>query len=102
MASWRTTFSLDVVADRVLIERLVELQEQRQASEVLRTALREHFKLQPTLAELSEQLTRIEGMIRELQVGTVIASRETAPRPDHDTTTEAANALTKAMARFKE
>lgn len=100
MASWRTTFSLDVVADRVLIERLVELQEQRQASEVLRTALREHFKLQPTLAELSEQLTRIEGMIRELQVGTVVASREAAPRPDHDTATS--DALAKAMARFKE
>ena len=43
VASYRSSFALDLIEDHDLIERLVALQEERRASDVIRTALYEHL-----------------------------------------------------------
>lgn len=100
MATWRTTLSLDVVNDHELIARLVELQQQRQASEVLRVALREHFKIQPTLQDVLARLNELEALLLSLQGGRVQAPPLSNVAAD-DNTAAAAAGLDRALARFK-
>jgi len=96
VASFRVSISLDIVADHDLIERLVELQGQKRASDVTRTALREHFDIQPTLEDVMRELLEIKEALRNLKV--------TAPPTEPGLQTEVSDLeerLSKILGRFK-
>jgi cell shape-determining protein MreC len=99
MASWRSSFALDLVDDHDLIERLVHLQEENQASTTIRTALREHFALQVTLADVMQELTEL----KQLMLSRSVVQMDSVPAitaVDGDTAALEAN-LNKTLGRFR-
>lgn len=99
MASWRTTIALDVVADAELIARLVELQSERRASDVVRVALREHFELQPTLQDVMDTLHHLEQLIQALPTNGIALVQ--AAQPVVDNLDAATAGLNRMLSRFK-
>jgi len=96
VTSWRTSFSLDDVADHELIEWLVELQAQNRASDEIRVALREHIAIQPTLADVMQELQEIKELLRNLRVATPTTQPELQTEVD-----DLEQRLFKTLGRFK-
>lgn len=100
MSSWRTSLSLDVIADHDLIEKLVGLQAEGKASEEIRTALREHFGMQVTLNDVMAKLTALEDRLTNvsLQSSVVRESETTSVQAASD---ELERRLEKTLGRFR-
>ena len=103
MSSWRTSLSLDVIADHDLIEKLVGLQAEGKASEEIRTALREHFGMQVTLNDVMAKLIALEERLANVSLqSSVVKVSESAPSaPVEAASDELERRLEKTLGRFR-
>ena len=100
MSSWRTSLSLDVIADHDLIEKLVSLQAEGKASVEIRAALREHFGMQVTLNDVMAKLTVLEERLANVSLSrSVVKVSEDAPVPA--ASDELERRLEKTLGRFR-
>ena len=102
MPSWRTSLSLDLQTDRDLIDRLLALQAQGQASAEIRQALREHFGLTVTSDNIMQELQALKALVQEmLSRRGAWASPEAMSPPTQPATTDADVRLSRSLGRFK-
>lgn len=82
MASLNLSISLDVIEDRDLIDRLVPLQERKEASAEIRIALREHFGQQARLGDIIAELREVKELLTSmLSRGGSIQEQPSTPSP---------------------
>ncbi len=99
MASYRVSIALDVIADRDLIDRLVELQQSKGASAVVRDALRAYFGQVVTLEQVLNELRVLKEMLssggQQGQVHTPPPTQQPTSESDSD------KKLNRALSRFR-
>ena len=97
MASYRISVALDVIADHDLIGRLVELQQSKGASAVVREALRAYFGEVSTLEQVLKELRELKELLSR-EGATVISN---FPPTTQQPTSESDAKLNKALSRFR-
>jgi len=100
MSSWRTSLSLDVIADHDLIEKLVGLQAEGRASEEVRAALREHFGMQVTLGDVMRELHEIKERLAHVSLQSSVG-KESETAPVSAASDELERRLEKTLNRFR-